>query len=126
MQLNLSLLYFYFLLCIYSCTSPAVPPSLSESKHHLNIPSKGIESMMEANSQKIIEGTDGSVVIALGEVTRKKADVTIKHGDKILDERLLTENETIQFDYEDKTYTLKIIKIKKPLIGEGKAQIAIY
>ena len=97
----------------------------AESKHHLNIPSKGIESLMEANSQKIIEGTDGSVIVAIGEVTRKQADISIKRNDKIMDERLLSEKESIQFDYEGQSYTVLVKNIKKPLIGEGKVEITI-
>lgn len=114
------------LLGISSCgDSKTKTTSKAESKHHLNIPAKGIESLMEANSQKIIEGTDGSVIVAIGEVTRKQADISIKRNDKIMDERLLSEKESIQFDYEGQTYTVLVKNIKKPLIGEGKVEITI-
>ncbi len=112
---------------IYSCddkTKESTNKS-TESKHHLNIPAKGIESMMEANSQKIIEGTDGSVIVGVGEVTRKKADIIIRRNDKIVDERLMNENESITFDYEDRTYTVLIKNIKKPLVGAGKVELKI-
>ncbi len=94
-------------------------------KHHLNIPEKGIESLMEANSTKIIEGTDGSVLIIIGEVNRKKVDITIKKGDKIIEERLVEEKESIRFDYEGINYTIDIRDIKKPLIGVGKVNLKI-
>ncbi len=97
----------------------------SETKHHLHIPDGGIESLMEANSQKIIEGTDGSVVIMIGNVTRKEADITIKQEEKILVERMIGEEEDMSFNYEGISYTLHTGKIKKPLLGEGKVQISI-
>ena len=96
-----------------------------ENKHHLNIPANGIESMMEANTSKIIEGTDGSIIITIGEVARKKVDVTVKRNDRILDERLIKENENMTFEYEGNTYNIALKNIKKPLIGTGKAEIAI-
>jgi len=100
-------------------TSPAA------SKHHLNMPAAGIESMMEANSQKIIEGTDGSIIVGVGEVTRKQADIIIRRDDKIIDERLLAEKESISFQYEDHPYTVTLRNIKKPLLGAGKAELVI-
>ena len=54
----------------------------TQNKNHLNIPESGIESMMEENTSKIIEGTQGSVVVTVGEVTRKKADISIKRNDR--------------------------------------------
>jgi hypothetical protein len=111
---------------VSSCSDAKTKPtSKAESKHHLNIPAKGIESLMEANSQKVIEGTDGSVIVAIGEVTRKQADISIKRNDKIVDERLVTEKESIQFDYEGQSYTVLVKNIKKPLIGEGKVELSI-
>lgn len=95
------------------------------SKHHLNIPANGIESLMEENTSKIIEGTQGSIVITIGEVTRKKADITIKRNDRILDERLIQEKENMTFEYEGNTYVVALKNIKKPLIGAGKAEISI-
>lgn len=95
------------------------------SKHHLNIPENGIESMMEANSQKIIEGTDGSIIVSVGEVTRKKADISIRRNDKIIDERLLEEKESISVDYEGRNYTVLVKNIKKPLVGTGKVELKI-
>lgn len=104
----------------------SVITSKTESKHHLNIPEKGIESLMESNAQKIIEGTDGSVIIMVGNVTRKEADITIKRDDKILDEKMVSENEDITFDYEGNSYIIHVGKIKKPLIGEGKVNLTIH
>ena len=98
----------------------------AESKHHLNIPNKGIESLMETNSQKIIEGTDGSVIISIGEMTRKKVDISLKRGDKILDGRLMGVNDSIQFDYADHSYTVLVKKLKKPILGEGKVELSIH
>ena len=97
----------------------------NKAKHHLNIPQSGIQSMMEENTQKIIEGTDGSVIILVGEVTRKKVDITIKRDDKILDERIIAEDDKMTFDYEGNTYTIELRNIKKPLLGQGKAEITI-
>ncbi len=97
----------------------------AKAKHHLNIPENGIQSMMEANTHKVIEGTDGSIIILVGEVTRKKVDITIKRDDKILDERVITEHDRMTFDYEGTTYSIDLHNIKKPLIGEGKAEISI-
>lgn len=113
---------------LFSCndkTPNSNSSSKASAKHHLNIPSVGIQSMMEANSQKIIEGTDGSVVVLVGEITRKKVDITIKRDDKILDERIINENDQMIFDYEGNTYTIALHNIKKPLIGVGKAEISI-
>jgi hypothetical protein len=123
-QLLLSITLILFLLsCKYEPKSAST--SKSESKHHLNIPEKGIESLMESNAQKIIEGTDGSVIIIVGNVTRKEADITIKRDDKILDEKMVGENEDISFEYEGTSYNIHVGKIKKPLIGEGKVNLTI-
>lgn len=110
--------------CGNSGADPDSPKS--SARHHLNIPEKGIQSMMEANTQKTIEGTDGSVVVSIGEVTRKKADISIRRGDKILDERILAEHDHISFDYEGISYTLELHNIRKPLLGAGKAEISIH
>lgn len=95
------------------------------SKHHLNMPATGIHSLMEANTQKILEGTDGSVLLQVGEVTRKQADIAIRRDDRILEERLLGEKESLKFAYEDHNYTLTVRNIKKPLLGAGKVEIMI-
>ena len=123
-QLLLSITLILFLL---SCKDEpkSASTSKSESKHYLNIPEKGIESLMESNAQKIIEGTDGSVIIMIGNVTRKEADITIKRDDKILDEKMVGENEDISFEYEGTSYNIHVGKIKKPLIGEGKVNLTI-
>lgn len=94
-------------------------------KHHLNIPPNGIETLMEANTSKIIEGNEGSVIVTVGEVTRKKADISIKRNDRILDEKLISEGESITFDYQGLSYVVKVKSIKKPLIGAGKVEITI-
>lgn len=123
-QLLLTITLILFLL---SCKDEpkTATTSKTESKHHLNIPEKGIESLMESNAQKIIEGTDGSVIIMVGNVTRKEADITIKRDDKILDEKMVGENEDVTFEYEGNSYTIHIGKIKKPLVGEGKVNMTI-
>jgi len=97
----------------------------TEADHHLNIPEAGIEAVMEANSQKIIEGTDGSVIIIVGDVRRKQADISVKRDDKILDERIIGESDKMPFDYDGVTYTVEVQKLKKPLLGAGKAEIRI-
>lgn len=123
------LLFVSFILAVtltsYSCRENASTEKKASNKHHLNIPANGIESLMEANTSKIIEGTEGSVVITIGEVTRKKADISIKRNDKILDERLISEKDNMTFDYEGNTYVILLKNIKKPLIGAGKAEITI-
>ncbi|HOZ51967.1 MAG TPA: hypothetical protein PLU17_08930 [Chitinophagaceae bacterium] len=119
----LLLISFTFFGCNDKTSNSTTPPN--EKKHHLNIPNNGIQSMMEANTQKIIEGTDGSIIVIVGEVTRKKVDITIKRDDKILDERIITEHETMMFNYEGTNYTIELHNIKKPLIGLGKAEISI-
>ncbi len=121
------LLFLTLVLFLLSCKdeTKSVSNSKSENKHHLNIPEKGIESLMESNAQKIIEGTDGSVIIVIGNVTRKEADITIKRDDKILDEKMVSENEDITFDYEGNTYTIHVGKIKKPILGQGKVSLTI-
>lgn len=97
----------------------------TERTHHLNIPETGIESVMEANSQKIIEGTDGSVIIIIGNITRKKVDISIKRDDRILDERIISEHDKMNFNYDGTSYTLEVINLKKPLLGMGKVEITI-
>ena len=123
------LLFAFFILAVmltsYSCKENPSGGKKAASKHHLNIPANGIESLMEANTSKIIEGTEGSVVITIGEVTRKKADISIKRNDKILDERLVSEKDNMTFDYEGNTYVILLKNIKKPLIGAGKAEITV-
>ncbi len=114
------------LLFLLNCKEDAkTSTSKTANKHHLNIPEKGIESLMESNAQKIIEGTDGSVIIIIGNVTRKEADITIKRDDKILDEKMVSENEDITFDYEGNSYTIHVGKIKKPILGQGKVSLTI-
>lgn len=123
------LIFSFFLLSslLMACGSndPKTTTAKSETKHHLNIPDKGIESLMEAHSQKIIEGTDGSIVVMIGNVTRNEADITIKLDDKILEEKMVAEDEDLHFTYEGNSYTLHVGKIKKPLLGEGKVNINI-
>ncbi len=129
--ITLSVLLVVGLILFFSCNnkqsnnSHGSSTSSTKNKHHLNIPESGIQSMMEANTQKIIEGTDGSVIVTVGEVTRKKVDITIKRDDKILDERVINEDDKMTFDYEGNVYTIELHNIKKPLIGIGKAEISI-
>jgi hypothetical protein len=95
-------------------------------KHHLNIPASGIESLVEANTQKIIEGTDGSIVITVGEITRKKVSISVRKDDEIVDEQIIAEKESMAFDYEGIAYEIEVKNLKKPLIGAGKAEISIH
>ncbi len=95
-------------------------------KHHLNIPQNGIESMVESNTQKIIEGTDGSIVVTIGEVTRKKVSLSVKRNDEIIEEKIVEEKGSMDFDYEGITYTIEVGQVKKPLLGAGKAEIRIH
>jgi hypothetical protein len=95
-------------------------------KHHLNIPASGIESLVEANTQKIIEGTDGSIVITVGEITRKKVSISVRKDDEIVDEQIVAEKESLAFDYEGIAYEIEVKNLKKPLIGAGKAEISIH
>ncbi len=113
------------LLFMQACGSSDGGEKPTTPKHHLNIPDNGIEAMMESNSSKIIEGNEGSVIITVGEISRKKADIGIKRNDRILDEQLISEGESINFDYEGITYCVTVKQIKKPLIGAGKAEITI-
>mgnify|MGYP000844728792 CR=1 FL=1 len=96
-----------------------------DRKHHLHIPAIGIQSMMEENSRKTLEGTDGEIIVSVGEVTRKKADVAIQRNDKIIDERIVEEGNTMQFDYDGTSYTIEVKNIKKPLLGAGKVELHI-
>ena len=96
------------------------------STHYLHLPQTGIECIMEAQSQKILEGTDGSVVLHVGEITRRKVDISLRRDEKILEERILEEGDQIQFDYEGHAYTLELRRIRKPLIGIGKAELKIH
>lgn len=116
---------FCLVLLIGSCKDENQDKKTVSPTHHLNIPASGIESMMEENTSKIIEGTQGSVVLTVGEVTRKKADISIKRNDKILDERLLKEKDVMNFEYEGNTYMILLKNIRKPLIGAGSAEISI-
>ncbi|MBL7753806.1 MAG: hypothetical protein JNM44_04955 [Chitinophagaceae bacterium] len=95
-------------------------------KHHLNIPLNGIESMVESNTQKIIEGTDGSIVVTIGEVTRKKVSLSVKRNDEIIEEKIVEEKGNMDFEYEGITYTIEVGQLKKPLLGAGKAEIRIH
>ena len=126
-MLAISLVCIVSVLVFFSCNDAGSKKNTpaNKVKHHLNIPESGIQSMMEANTQKVIEGTDGSVIILVGEVTRKKVDITIKRDDKIIDERIIAEDDKMTFDYEGNTYTIDLRNIKKPLIGQGKAEISI-
>jgi hypothetical protein len=116
---------FCLVLIIGSCKEENTSKKAKSPTHHLNIPASGIESMMEENTSKIIEGTQGSVVLTVGEITRKKADISIKRNDRILDERLLKEKDVMNFDYEGNTYSILLKNIKKPLLGAGSAEISI-
>ncbi len=118
-----SLLSCFFISCASNNTSTNT--SNTKSKHHLNIPEQGIESRMEQNSKKIIEGTDESIVISVGNVTRQEADISVMQQDKILQEKLVHEKETIPFVYEGTSYTITIGEIKKPLLGAGKVSITL-
>lgn len=104
-----------------SKTSEATRP-----KHHLNIPLNGIESMVESNTQKIIEGTDGSIVVTIGEVTRKKVSLSVKRNDEIIEEKIVEEKGSMDFEYEGIPYTIEVGQLKKPLLGAGKAEIRIH
>ncbi len=95
-------------------------------KYALHIPTQGIESMMEANSQKIIEGNAESLIVQIGQVTRKEADITLRANDKIVHEKMMKEKDQIEFIYRDHPYTLQVLSIKKPLVGSGKVKFTIH
>lgn len=126
-QIQFIAIFIFLISVLFSCNEKPNVNSKGEkkSKHHLNIPEAGIESMIEANTQKIIEGTDGSVIITVGEITRKKASISIKRNDQILDEKIVEEKSSLSFMYEDREYTIELKNLKKPLIGVGKAEILI-
>lgn len=94
-------------------------------KHALNIPAEGISTKLGANTQKILEGDESSLIIAVGDVGKKEADITVRLGDKILLEKLVNEKQSIRFTYYDHPYHLKVEEIKKPFIGSGKISFTI-
>lgn len=110
-----------------ACKNEETPKTTTQErpKHHLNIPSTGIESMLEENTQKIIDGTDGSVIVFIGEITRKRVSVSLRRDQEIIEEKILKENDTISFTYEGASYTLIIKNIKKPLVGAGKVEFSL-
>lgn len=126
-QIQFIAIFIFLISVLFSCNEKPNVNSKGKkiSKHHLNIPEAGIESMIEANTQKIIEGTDGSVIITIGDITRKKASISIKRNDQILDEKIVEEKSSLSFMYEDREYTIELKNLKKPLIGVGKAEILI-
>ena len=103
-------------------TKPGSTPSYN---HALNIPTEGITAKMGANTQKIIEGDKTSLIIAAGDINKKEADISIRLGDKVVVEKLVTENQSIRFNYFDHPYHLHVDEIKKPLIGSGKVSFTI-
>jgi hypothetical protein len=125
MKNSIIVLLLFMIIFGSACHDKDTNDKVAAQKHHLNIPANGIESLMESNTSKIIEGTEGSIVITMGEITRKKADITIRRNDRILEEQLVAENEQLTFDYEGSTYTILVKTIKKPLIGAGKAEISV-
>ncbi|MEZ5045975.1 MAG: hypothetical protein R2831_03180 [Chitinophagaceae bacterium] len=115
----------FLLLSLVACQSQTSNTSSTTFKHRLNIPELGIESIVEANTQKVIEGTDASIVVQIGEVNRKEVSISIRLDDRILTEKILHVSDKLSFDYHDHPYTLHITKIKKPLIGIGKVSFIL-
>ncbi len=116
----------FFSISLFSCNNGTKGGvKQKENKEKLNIPETGIHSLMESNTEKIIEGTKGNIKIKIGEVTRKKADISIIRNDRIIEEKLLEKDDTISFNYEGRVYTLLVIKVKKPLLGDGKVEFSI-
>ncbi|HMN33350.1 MAG TPA: hypothetical protein PKA54_08250 [Chitinophagaceae bacterium] len=115
-------LSYAFVACNNESKSNSKP---KENKEKLNIPETGIHSLMESNTEKIIEGTKGNIKIKIGEVTRKKADISIIRNDRIIEEKLLEKEDAVSFNYEGRVYTLLVMKVKKPLVGDGKVEFSI-
>ncbi len=72
-----------------------------------------------------MEGDESSLIIAVGEVGKHDADITLRIGDKILLEKLVSEKQSIRFNYYDHPYHLNVEEIKKPFIGSGKVSFTI-
>ena len=94
-------------------------------KHALDIPTDGISTKLGANTQKILEGDESSLIIAVGDVGKEEADITLRLGDKMVFEKLVHEKQSIRFNYYDHPYHLNVEEIKKPLIGSGKVSFTI-
>lgn len=125
---TIHLVFFTVLLtCLVACKNEEAPKTNPQErpKHHLNIPLGGIESMQEENTQKIIEGTDGSIIVFIGEITRKRVSVSLRRDQEIIEEKILREKDAIGFTYEGVSYTLTIKNIKKPLVGSGKVEFSL-
>lgn len=113
---------------LFACKENNTPQGESKknkNNHHLNIPEEGIHTIIESNTSKILEGTHGAVILMVGDVSRKKADISIKRNDKIVFEKLMKEDEEFILDYDENMYVVKIKNIKKPLLGAGKVEIII-
>lgn len=120
-----------FVLCtamLFACkenNTPKEEGKKNKNNHHLNIPSEGIHTIIESNTSKILEGTHGAVILMVGDVSRKKADISLKRNDKIVFEKLMKEDEDFTIDYDENMYDVKIKNIKKPLLGAGKVELII-
>ena len=114
------------LLGLFACGSKeGSNPKAPSYKHALDIPADGISTKLGANTQKILEGDESSLIIAVGDVGKEEADITLRVGDKMVFEKLVHEKQSIRFNYYDHPYHLQVEEIKKPFIGSGKVSFTI-
>lgn len=112
------------LLIISSCSSDV-------KEGLLEIP-ESFSFMLEQRASKVIEGNEGNIRIKIGDITKRKVEVSIKgetnedDQEKILLEKVMSEGDRCNFDYYGTGYTIEIEDLINHLIGDDNAQIAIY
>jgi hypothetical protein len=102
-----------------------VMKTLFTSNEQLSIPAQGLNIEMAEQTFKVIESDGDPIRISLGQVNHKRAVVDILLGASNLKKEDIKVGESVQFNYENNVYDLKLTDIKAKIIGEEKAQFVL-
>jgi len=106
---------------------PAANDRTDEPNAKLELPSKSVEITIVQREERAIPGSDGSVRIRLGDITRGQVFLSVLTNDDeyLLERTSVSADDKVQFRLRDKKYEIEVMELRNVLVGDDFAKIRI-
>ncbi len=113
------------LLLVAACSQG--PPPAPVPAHRLDIPDGRVEFSMRQRASRPLPGSDGTVLLTLGDITRGQVTVSLARDDgaPVLAPLSLRQGDAARFVLGDARYVLVARKLRNVLIGADTAVFAL-
>jgi hypothetical protein len=101
--------------------------SENEEKSLFDFPDYPIELVVEQRTAKVIPGSNGELLVVIGDITGGQVVVEVRDVDdrQVVEERSLREGDSVLIDYLDATALLRLVSLRNVPIGSDVAVFTI-